>query len=272
MNIITIVNKLKELNLLADTEEEMSLFSDCFNKFGISLLLLQDEKKFNRIVELLKKHEIPLQKGNGIYVFRLFAVEVEEMEAIFSEFQEMDEMDFLRIYPEMIAEPRNIHNVLVNLRSCKKNGTPYKIQNGYDMNVLLPGSHYALESEAMLEETDVNVFLKHYLNDSSLIERLIHMEANPGEEDLNVALELQKVENKICEEFLFPVEDGWKIVIDNKEVNSFQEVKNTINTITKLNLSITFHDALLVVLFYKTTLLPVEVKGIIEDVLFKEEL
>lgn len=272
MNIIAIVNKLKESNMLSDTEEGMSLFSDCFNKFGISLLLLQDENKFDRIIALLKKHGIPLQKENGIYVLRIFAVELTELENIIYEFNGMNEIGFLRAYPEIIAEPKNVHTVLATMRDCQSNGVSYKTHNGYDMSVLLPGSSYALQSEVQLEETDVNVFLKRYLNDSSLIDHLIHMEVNPGEEDLNVALELQKVENKICEEFLFPVEDGWKIVIDNKEVNSFQEVKNTINTITKLNLPITFNDALLLVLFYKTALTPLEVQEIIENVLFKEGL
>ena len=51
MNIVTILNTLKENNLILDTEEGISLFSDCFNKFGISILLLKEEEKFNRIVD-----------------------------------------------------------------------------------------------------------------------------------------------------------------------------------------------------------------------------
>jgi len=56
------------------------------------------------------------------------------------------------------------------------------------------------------------------------------------------------------EEFLFPVDDGWKIIIDKKEVNTFQDVKDTIDTIIKLNIPVTFDDALKFVLFYKSSL------------------
>ena len=257
--------------MISDTEDGMSLFSDCFTKFGISLLLLNDENKFEKIVNLLKDNGIPLQKSNGIYVLRIFAIEPNELESLISEFKAVNELDFLNNYPELLAESKNIHLVLDNVRRFQRDGVSYKTRSGYNMSILLPGSDYAVQS--MEEEiTDVNEFLKRYLKDTTLIDRLLNNEASEGEEDFNIALELQKVENKICEEFLFPVDDGWKIVINNKEVNSFQEVKNTINTITKLNLSITFNDALLLVLFYKTTLLPSEVEDIIENVLFKEEV
>lgn len=264
MNIMTILNKLKEANLVPDTEEGISLFSDCFNKFGISLLLLKDESTFNRIVTLLKENNIPLQKANSIYALRIFAVDVNELESIITEFFAMNEMNFLRTYPELLAEPRNIHFIAENMKTYQSNGTVYKNRSGYDLNVLL-----STTTEAK-DYNDINSYLKKYLQDASLIDKLENLEANGGEEDVNVALELQKVENKICEEYLVPVEDGWKVVINDKEVNSFREVKNTINTITKLNLPITFHDALIVVLFYRTYLTTQEIDDIIQNVLFKE--
>ena len=271
MNIVTILNKLKESSMVSDTEDGMSLFSDCFTKFGISLLLLNDENKFNGIVDLLKSNGIPLQKANGIYALRIFAVELSELENLISTFQNLNEIEFLRYYPELLAEPKNIHSVIEQIKYCQTNGISYKTSSGYLMSILLPDSDYA--NQVVEEEiTDVNEFLKRYLKDTTLIDRLVNGEATEGEEDFNIALELQKVENKICEEFLFPVDDGWKIVINNKEVNSFQEVKNTISTITKLNLSISFNDALLIVLFYKTNLTPAEVSDIIENVLLKEEV
>lgn len=257
--------------MISDTEDGMSLFSDCFTKFGISLLLLNDENKFERIVNLLKDNGIPLQKSNGIYALRLFAVEPSELESLISEFARLNDLDFLRSYPELLAEPKNIHLVLEAIERSQSEGIAYKTRSGYIMSILLPNSDYA--NQVIEEEiTDVNEFLKRYLKDTTLIDHLLNNEANEGEEDFNIALELQKVENKICEEFLFPVDDGWKIVINNKEVNSFQEVKNTISAITKLNLSITFNDALILVLFYKTTLTPSEIEDIIENVLFKEEM
>lgn len=271
MNIVTILNKLKESNMISDTEDGMSLFSDCFTKFGISLLLLNDENKFNGIVDLLKNNGIPLQKANGIYALRIFAVDLSELETLVQTFKDLNEIDFLRFYPELLAEPKNIQFVIEQMKRCQNDGISYKTSSGYLMSILLPDSDYA--NQVVEEEiTDVNTFLKKYLKDTTLIDRLVNGEATEGEEDFNIALELQKVENKICEEFLFPVDDGWKIVINNKEVNSFQEVKNTINTITKLNLSVTFNDALLLVLFYKTPLTPSEIDEIIQNVLFKEEM
>lgn len=269
MNIVTILNKLKASNMIVDSEEGMSLFSDCFNKFGISLLLLNSEDKFARIVDLLKNNGIPLQKANGIYALRIFAIEPLELESIISKFKGVGELDFLKVYPELMAEPKNIQTVLDTIKKCQREDILYKGANGYDMQILLPTSEYAKLMEPADEE-EVFYCLKKYMEDSTLLDRLVSLEANEEEEDFNVALELQKVENKICEEYLFPVDDGWKIVINNKEVNSFQEVKNTINTITKLNLSITFSDALLLVLFYKTKLSAIEIEDIIQNVLLKE--
>ncbi len=264
MNIVTILNKLKDAKMVTETEESLNLFSECFNKFGISLLLLKDENKFNRIVDILDENNIPLQKMNGIYALRIFAVALPELENIITEYFSINELDFLRFYPEIIAEPQNVHFIAERMRKLQNKGISYRTNNEYDISLLF-------SNEEILENnTNVNAFLKRYLKDVSLVDKLDALEANNDEEDFNIALELQKVENKICEEFLFPVEDGWKIVINNKEVNSFQEVKNTINTITKLNLSITFNDALLLVLFYRTHLTTSEIEDIILNVLFKE--
>ena len=82
MNIKSIIKKLESVNMVSNTEEGLQLFSDCFNKFGISLLLLNDEKKFNEIVEILSGALIPLQKSNGIYALRLFAVPIQEIKKI----------------------------------------------------------------------------------------------------------------------------------------------------------------------------------------------
>ncbi len=265
MNIVTILNKLKDAKMVTETEESLNLFSECFNKFGISILLLKDEDKFNRIVDILDENNIPLQKANGIYALRIFAVDLAELESIITEYFAINELNFLRTYPEMIAEAQNVHFIASRMKELQDKGVSYKNNEGYDMHLLLS------TDEIVEENSDINTHLKKYLKDATLIDKLDALEANNEEEDFNVALELQKVENKICEEFLFPVEDGWKIVINNKEVNSFQEVKNTINTITKLNLSITFNDALLLVLFYRTHLTAPEIDDIVVNVLFKEE-
>ena len=58
MNIVSILKKLKETNMITASEEGISLFSDSFNKFGISLLLLNNEEKFARIVDILEKNKI----------------------------------------------------------------------------------------------------------------------------------------------------------------------------------------------------------------------
>lgn len=122
MNIVTIINKLKEANMITTTEDGMKLFADCFNKFGISLLLLRDENKFSEIVEILKENEIPIQKENGVYVLRIFAVDVEEIKNIISEFKACNELQFLRKYPEMIAEPKNIQIISKNIVKFQNEG------------------------------------------------------------------------------------------------------------------------------------------------------
>ncbi len=271
MNVMTIVKKLSSLNMLSTSEDSMALFSDCFNKFGISLLLLNDEDKFNHIVDLLKENSIPLQKANGIYALRIFAVEGSELENIISMYKEINELNFLRMHPEMMAEAKNIYFVAEKMKKLQSAGTSYKNENDYDMALLLSNeesSQVVQEIEPM--EDSVNDYLKKYLEDPTLIDKLENMEGNDGEEDVNIALELQKVENRICEEYLLPVDDGWKIVINKKEVNSFQTIKNTINTITKLNLPITPNDALLLVVFYKTNLEVADINDVIHNELFKE--
>lgn len=268
MNIKTILKKLESVNMVSNTEEGLQLFSDCFNKFGISLLLLNDEKKFNEIVEFLAEAMIPLQKNNGIYALRLFAVPIEEIKRIIKEFSVLGELEFLRNYPEMIAEERNINFVLEQLKKYQKNGVRYKTAEGYDLNLLFYSTNEI--NDIIPEKNDLTTCLKRHLNDEEMLNRLINMDGFE-EEDMNVALELQKVENLIGEEYLLPVEDGWKVVIHDKEVNSFSEVKQTINTIIKLNLPVNYHDALLLVLFYKSPLPVSEIEEIIQILLEKEE-
>ena len=278
MSIITILKKLKDANMISTTEEGRALFTDCFDKFGISLLLLNDESKFSQIVDTLKQNSIPLQKSNGIYALKIFAVELSEIEQIITQFDAINEMNLLRLHPNLLAEPKNVQVVLENIKKLRDKGIVYKNDNGYDIDLLLSNCEFNVVNEisnqtkapeTVIDDTTNNP-LKKYLSDPTLIRKLDNMEINHGEEDVNVALELQKVENQICEEYLLPVDDGWKIVIANKEVNSFQTIKSTINAITKLNTPITFHDALILVLFYQTNLEEKEIGSIIENELFKE--
>lgn len=265
MNIVNILNKLKEKHLILDTEESLNLFSECFNKFGISLLLLRDENKFNQILDILEENNIPLQKENGMFALRIFAVDAYDLKNSIDEYFAINEINFLRKHPEILAEVQTVHKIANNIKICQQKNISYKTEDRYNLELLN-------QNEIIVEEVDtedVNDYLRKILKDSTLVDKLENNEENTGEEDFNVALELQKVENKICEEYLLPVDDGWKIVINDKEVNSFQEVKNTISTITKLNLSITFEDAILLVLFYKTHLNVNEVDEIVNTVLNK---
>lgn len=266
MNIVTILNKLKEKNMVPNTEEGLNLFADSFNKFGISILLLKEEEKFNRIVEILDENNIPIQKQNGMFALRIFAVEINDLKDTINEYFAINEMNFLRLYPEVLAEVHTVHTIAESMKKYQTDNISYKDGENYNIDMLL---HYEAKEEVVVETEDVNTYLKKYLENPSLLDKIENNEASTEEEDFNVALELQKVENKICEEYLLPVDDGWKIVINNKEVNSFQEVKNTISTIIKLNLSITFQDALLIVLFYKTHLSVEEVSEIMNTEIFK---
>lgn len=261
MNIVSVLNKLKEAKMIATTEEGIALFSDCFTKFGVSLLLLKDEDKFNVIVDELVEAKIPLQKSNGIYNLRVFAIEVEELKNIISAYTEIGEIDFLRRYPEMLTANRDVHIILENMKKYQSDQVSYKNDSEYNIELLLVDSEVAVSNE----NSEVNEYLKTLLEDKTLVDKVVNNIKNPGEEDFDVALELQKVENKICEEFLFPVDDGWKIIIDKKEVNSFQDIKDTINTIIKLNIPVTFDDALKFVLFYKTSLSVAEIEEILDN-------
>lgn len=271
MNIVTILSKLKEKEIIADNEESLNLFSDSFNKFGISLLLLKNEDKFNQILSILEEHKIPLQKANGMFALRIFAVETDILKDTINEYFVVDELAFLRLYPELLAELSTVRTIVENMKKYQKENIPYKENDVYNIPWLLNYEDKVEQIEEVkeVEIQDVNSYLKSILKDASLLEKLANQVASTEEEDFNVALELQKVENKICEEYLLPVDDGWKIVINDKEVNSFQEVKNTINTIINLNLSISFDDALLIVLLYKTPLSVEEVKDIVETVINK---
>lgn len=268
MNIVSVLNKLKEANMISTTEEGVALFSDCFNKFGISLLLLKDEDKFSNIIDILVANKIPLQKANGIYNLRVFAIDEYDLKNNIASYIEVGEIDFLRNHPEYLATNRDIKIVLENIKKCQSSQVAYKIDNDYNMEVLL-ASHDIEEIDNNENNARVNEYLKSILEDVSLVDKVVNNIANDEEEDFNVALELQKVENKICEEYLFPVDDGWKIIIDKKEVNTFQDVKDTINTIIKLNIPITFNDALIFVLFYKTSLNVSEIDSIIKNNLFE---
>lgn len=137
MNIVTILNKLKEKQFVPDTQEGIDLFSDCFNKFGISLLLLKDENKFDSILSLLEKNNIPLQKENGMFAFRIFAVDVNELEDIIYEYSAIDELDFLRKYPEIIAEAQTVHNIAKNIKKYQDENVSYKNDNEYDIIKIL---------------------------------------------------------------------------------------------------------------------------------------
>lgn len=263
MNIVSVLNKLKEAKMISATDEGVALFSDCFNKFGVSLLLLKDDEKFSSIVDTLVEYKIPLQKANGIYNLRVFAVEENLLKSIISSFAEIGEIEFLRSNPEYLAAARDINVILENMKKYQSKQITYKSENEYNMDLLLSTSDEEVVTTATNE--DVNAFLRNILKDASLVDKVENNIANAGEEDFNVALELQKVENKICEEFLFPVDDGWKIIIDKKEVNSFQEVKDTINTIINLNIPVSFNDALIFVLFYKSSLSISDIENIIKN-------
>lgn len=269
MNIVSVLNKLKEAKMISTTEEGIAVFSDCFNKFGISLLLLKDEDKFSSIIDTLVEYKIPLQKSNGIYNLRIFAVDEIELKNMISSYSEIGEIDFLRSHPEYLAATRDIKVILDNMRKYQSKQISYKIENEYNMNLLLASNDVEIVVSNDEVNLDVNSFLKSVLEDSSLVDKVENNIANEDEEDFNVALELQKVENKICEEYLFPVDDGWKIIIDKKEVNTFQDIKDTINTIIKLNIPVTFNDALIFVLFYKTSLSVSEIEKIIKNDLFE---
>ena len=145
MNIVTIINKLKEYQLIEDTEEGLETFSNCFDKFGISLLLLKDESKFEQILSLLKEHQIPLQKENGNLALRLFAVDVNDLEDIINGYSNVGELDFLRKYPEIIAEAQTVHSILENIVKYQKENIVYKENDTYNISKLLSDNEGGVE-------------------------------------------------------------------------------------------------------------------------------
>jgi hypothetical protein len=259
MNIVSVLNKLKSVNMVSSQKEVIEVFNDCFYKFGISLLLLQDDEKFNDIVDTLAVNKIPLQKSNGIYNLRIFAVELDKLNYIISEYNAIGEIDFLRHHVEYITEEKNVMTILENMKKYQSENVSYK--NGHEYNIGMLLNKQVTENK---EVNDVNEYLKTIMKDPSIVDKVINNTPNGGEEDFNIALTLQKVENKICEEYLFPEDDGWKIIINEKGVNGFQSIKDTINLITKLNIPITYEDAFIFVLFYKTNLSVEEIKEVID--------
>ena len=261
MNIVSVLKKLKEKNMITATEDGIALFSDCFNKFGISLLLLNDEEKFLKIINLLADNNISLQKPNGIYNFRVFAVEYSILADYIADFKKINELDFLKLYPEILACPHDIKIIKENMIKYQKEDISYKKDKEYDMNLLLANASFSSDND----NKEVNDYLKSILKDQTLIYKVQNKIVNPEELKEDLALELQKVENKICEDFLVQKDNKWKIIIDEKEVNSFQTIKETIQIIKDLNLAISRSDALLFVLFYKTPLTAYEVEQILQN-------
>lgn len=261
MNIMTILNKLKACNMLSSNEESLTLFSDCFNKFGISLLLLKDEEEFNKIVDLLSDNNIPLQKDNGIYTLRVFAVDYYNLENIINDFKEVDEIDFLRIHPEILSEPKTASIVISNIRDYKQNAINYKNNGNYDLSMLVKNNENNVSND---KDNEINDYLKNFLDDVTLIDRLDNNEENA--ENYEVTLEIQKVENKICEDYLFPIEDGWGIIINNISVNNFQNVKDNLNKLTKLSVPMSSSDIMKIALMYNAKLSIEDVKAV-SDVL-----
>ena len=262
MNIVTILNTLKEKNLILDTEEGISLFSDCFNKFGISILLLKEEEKFNRIIDLLVENNIPIQKANGMYSLRIFAVDYYELKDIINEYFSIDEMNFLRKYPEIIAEAETVHFIANNMKRYQDLNISYKDGDNYDIDKILSEE---LEEKMEEQEMDVNTYLKTCLEDATLIDNVLNRVMASEEQNFDATLELQKAENKICEKYLVSNGDTWDIVVNDKKVNTYEQVKDTIKVMTELNLAVSYHDALVMALFYNTSLTSSEIKESIEE-------
>ena len=263
MNIATILNILKEKKLVPNNEDGISLFSDCFNKFGISILLLKDEEKFNKIVDLLVENKISLQKANGMYCLRLFAVDYNELNAIIGEYKALQELDFLRKYPEIIAEAKTVHTIAQNMKQFQEANVSYKNGETYDIDALI---NEKSQTHALLSVSDV---LKSYLKNPVLLDNLTNG-VYSDEENMDSALNLQKVENKICEEYLVSNGNTWDIIINDKVVNTYEHIKDTIQKINTLNLVVDYDDAFLLVLFYGTKLSASEVKEIIDNEMNKE--
>ena len=265
MNIMTILNKLKENNMIASNEEGLNLFSDCFNKFGISLLLLKSVDEFNKIIDLLSTNKIPLQKANGIYTLRVFAVDYYTLVETIDKFEEVKEIEFLRNYPEVLSEPKTIKVVLSNIKNYQSKQESYKNGNTYDYEKLTKEVVNNENSEPVNNDdsdiNEVNSFLKTLLDDVSIIDKLNRNEENP--ENFAVTMEIQKIENQICEDYLFPIENGWGIIINNINVNNFQEVKENLNKLTKLSIPMSTQDIMKVALIYNSKLSSEEIREVV---------
>ncbi len=262
MNVMDVINKLKSVNLLSN--DDMQTFSDSFSKFGISILLLNDLDKFNAIIDLLVSNNISIKKSNGAYDLRIFSVSYNDISNIIEKFKNLDELDFLRQNIEYISKTSDINKIIQNMSIYKSAGKEFKNGDVYDLALLLkedgkeeiknPVSDEAIITSDSAFLISLNEYLKKYLNDSSIVDKLASDIVSSGSVNMELDLILQKVENKISEEFLFPVNDGWKIVINKQEINSFQNAKKTIESLTKLNIPISYNDALLLILFYDSSI------------------
>ena len=266
MNILTVLDFLKEKKLIADTEESISLFSDCFNKFGISILLLKDEEKFRQIVDLLVENNIPIQKANGMYCLRLFAVNYYDFKTILDEYSEINEIPFLRKYPEIITEAQTVHVIAQNMKTYQELNIPYKNGENYDIDKILNANF-----EQKSDQQNDYALLKSYLEDETILDKLENPDFVISNENFNSALELQKVENKICESYLVSNGETWDISINGININRYEEVKNTLKALADLNLDISYNDAMLVALFYKSSISENDMKEAIDFIFRKEE-
>lgn len=287
MNIVEVIRKLRSSNLLSGNEDDMSVFSDSFSKFGISILKLNDLDKFKAIVDLLAANNIPIKKSNGSYFLRVFSLSYNDLSNIIEDFKKLDELDFLRNNISYITRSYDIIKIRDNMVIYKNNGVDYKNNSNYNLELLLKEDAQSeikdpisgnLVNESTIdiptENADIplNEYLKRYLDDADLIAKLDAKVANDGEINVDLDLTLQKVENKVCEEYLFPIDDGWKIVINKVEINPFQNAKNTIDGLIRLNKPVSYSDALLLVLFYNANVSKDVVDNIVNSSLFREDV
>ncbi len=287
MNIVEVIRKLRSSNLLSDNEDDMSIFSDSFSKFGISILKLNDLDKFKAIVDLLAANNIPIKKSNGSYFLRVFSLSYNDLSNIIEDFKKLDELDFLRGNINYITRSYDIIKIRDNMVIYKNNGVDYKNNGKFNLELLLKEDAQSeikdpisgdLVNESTIEippeneDIPLNEYIKRYLDDAELIAKLDAKVANDGEINVDLDLTLQKVENKVCEEYLFPIDNGWKIVINKQEINAFQNAKNTIDGLIRLNKPVSYSDALLLVLFYNANVSKDVVDDIVNSSLFREDV
>lgn len=287
MNIVEVIRKLRSSNLLSNNEDDMSIFSDSFSKFGISILKLNDLDKFKAIVDLLAANNIPIKKSNGSYFLRVFSLSYNDLSNIIEDFKKLDELDFLRGNINYITRSYDIIKIRDNMVIYKNNGVDYKNNGKFNLELLLKEDAQSeikdpisgnLVNESTIkippqnEDITLNEYIKKYLDDVDLIAKLDAKVANDGEINVDLDLTLQKVENKVCEEYLFPIDNGWKIVINKQEINAFQNAKNTIDGLIRLNKPVSYSDALLLVLFYNANVSKDVVDDIVNSSLFREDV